>query len=236
MNIIIRLISLIAIFIAAPVAAQSPLACVETKIRIAFFEFAPYCTQNADGQAEGILVDKLQRLMAKLGCQWQGNFYPVTQMLENIVFGESDLALVIAHPRLNARSDYSRYPIDQLQLNLYRLEDSTAVSTIEQLRKQRVIVIRGYGYGGYFNKLIDPSMAVDIHIAKDHQAALEMLRNGVGDYALGYQRPMDLALKTNPSNILSTHLSTWDLYVVVSSQYNDKRLIQQIDRYLEPAR
>ncbi|MEH6470807.1 MAG: transporter substrate-binding domain-containing protein [Halopseudomonas sp.] len=218
-----------------PAYAQSPLTCTQIPLKVGFFDFPPFYTQaGEEGEPQGLLVDELQQLMSQLGCQWQGKFDTAPKMLEKIIHGDTDMVLVIRHPMLNGRANYSHNPISQLKLNIYRTQGTSAVESLEQLRQKRIILIRGYGYGGLFKKLIDPSMEAELHIASDHQAGLEMLRLKRGDYLLGYQRPTSQALaKVAFDDVESHHLQTWDVHAVISSHYSDKSLLAMIDLWLK---
>lgn len=234
MKIIQQLLILFTLGVCLPAWAHSHLSCSQTPIRVALFDFAPFYGPDAKGHPEGFLVDQWQQVMTQLGCQWQAEFYTVPQLLENIILGKSDLTLLIRHPQLNGRTDYSHNAISQIELNIYFRPDVEPVTRIEQLANKRVIVIRGYGYGGLFTKLIDPAMATQIHIASDHQAGLEMLRSGRGDYLLGYQQATARALlKVSVNDLQNRHLQTWHLHVVASQHYRDKTLLAQIDQILE---
>lgn len=237
MKLIQRLLTLFTLGVCLPVWADSQLSCIQTPIRVALFNFAPFYDQDAEGQPEGLLVDQWQQLMTQLGCHWQGEFFSVPQLLENILLGKSDLALIIHHPMLNDRSDYSNNTLIKIALNIYFLADVEPVTRIEQLAKKRVILIRGYGYGGLISKLIDPAMAIEIHIAENHQAGLEMLRSGRGDYLLGYQQATEQALiKVLIYDLQHSPLQRWNTHVVVSKHYRDKALLEQIDQLLESNR
>ncbi|RDE24897.1 hypothetical protein DV711_04755 [Motiliproteus coralliicola] len=207
--------------------------CSDTPIRVGFFEFPPFYSETETGAAEGILIDELDRVMAKLGCRWQGRFDPTGKLLERNINGETDLLMLIQHPLLLERARYSINPVGNLQLNSYWIGDKPAVSNIEELRGKKVVVIRGYGYGGLFRQLSDPANQIKLQMAKDHLQAFEMLSQQQGDYMLGYRRPAETALRQAPINGLGVqNVKDWDIYFVLSPKYTDQALIQRLDEVL----
>lgn len=225
---------LITVSFSLPNAANAELTCTETPIKVALFDFSPFYSPDAQGQAQGIIIDELQRFMDEIGCQWQGRFYTASTMIEKIANGQADLAMIIDHPMLKGKANYSHAPIMQMQLTSYQNQSSPGIQQFDQLKQQRVIAIRGYGYGGLFEKLIDPSMQVDLHIASDIEIALQLLDDNQGDYLLSYQRPTNavLAGKSRP-NIHSSRLQSKGIYFVISPEYRDGELLDSLNRLID---
>ncbi len=218
--------------LSAPVKAE--LDCTNVPVRVALFDFAPFYSPDQQGHPQGILIDELQQIMDQIGCQWQGSFYTPSVLLEKVANSQADLAMLIEHPMLKGKAQYSRSPILEMQLASYQNSTSPGIKQVAQLRQKRVIAIRGYGYGGLINRLIDPSMQVELHMASDIRAALLMLGDGQGDYLLSYQRPTNAVLATqNRPNIHSSHLQSKDVYVVLSPEYRDSKLLDRLNRLLD---
>ncbi|WP_421862409.1 substrate-binding periplasmic protein [Motiliproteus sp.] len=211
----------------------SAIACGSNPIRVGFFEFPPFYSETETGDAEGILIDELDRVMTKLGCRWQGRFDPTGKLLERHINGETDLLMLIQHPLLLERARYSLNPVGNLQLNSYWIGDKPPVSSLKDLQGKRVIVIRGYGYGGLFRQLSDPANQIKLQMAKDHRHAFELLSQQQGDYMLGYRRPAEAALLEAPVDQLGVqNVKDWDIYFVLSPKYTDQDLIRRLDEVL----
>ena len=230
MTIIPRLLALMSILASTQLLAET---CNDSPLRIGLFEFPPFYSQATDGQPQGILIDELDEIMTTLDCRWQGQFYPTGRMLEKFINGETDLLMLIKHPMLVERAQYSHYPIGELRLNSYWTGDQSAPASLEQLHGKRVIVIRGYGYGGLFHKLTEPQRRIKLKITNDHSSGLQMLEAEKGDYLLGYQRPAKMALEREPrEGIRQRNLKNWDIYFVLSPRYHDKSLLDRLDQIL----
>ena len=213
--------------------AQAELLCKKIPLRVALFDFAPFYSPDEQGQAQGILIDELTRLLDQLDCLRKITFYSTPLMLQKVANGQADMTLVIDHPMLRSKAIYSHNAILQLRLTSYQNQDTASIKRFEQLAQQRVIAIRGYGYGGLFDQLADPKMQVQLHFASDIEDALNMLENNVGDYLLGYQRPVNSALtKRDLPFIHSSQLQSKDVFWVMSSEYRDPQLLEQLDQLI----
>ena len=214
--------------------SSATLAC-NAPLRVALFDFPPFYSPDKGGQPQGLLIDQIDQLLGDLGCSWQGRFYTAPQLLENIVDGDSDLAMIIHHPLLIEKAHYSDHPISQMVLTSYRLPQTEPIQAFEQLKGKRVIAIRGYGYGGLFEQLIDPKMGAELHFASDHEAGLKMLERQRGDYLLGYRKPAQNAIEAlQISDIEANPIRSWDIYLVLSPHYADPNLLQRLDERLKP--
>lgn len=218
--------------LATPAAAE--LLCKNTPIRVALFNFAPFYSPDEQRQAQGILIDELTPLLDQLGCQWQFEFFSAPVMLQKVANGQADLTMLIDHPMLRSKAIYSQNALLQLRLTSYQNQDTASIKHFEQLTKQSVITIRGYGYGGLFDQLADPKMQVQLHFASDIEEALKLLEQNVGDYLLGYQRPVNQILsKRDLPLIHSSRLKSEDVFIVMSAEYRDPELIARLDQLLK---
>lgn len=228
-----QLVSFILLFLGLAGFPASAHSCNINPIRVGLFEFPPFYSEREKGVPEGILIDELDQVMTQLDCRWEGRFDPTGKLLERLINGETDLLMVIQHPLLLERASYSQNPVGELRLNSYWIGNKPAISSIKDLRGHKVIVIRGYGYGGMFRQLTDPSSKIKLKMATDHFRAFEMLQQGKGDYLLGYQRPANSALKQlTIEGLASRSVKNWDIYFVLSPKYTDQALIQRLDQVL----
>lgn len=225
---------LLLLFFGLATGIQSVQACSEPPLRVALFNFPPFYELGADEIPRGTLVELLDRVVAEAGCGWTHRHYDTAaQLLESLVSGDADLALVIRHPLLEKRATFGTRPVARLRLKTYNLAGVPAVSTLTELRGRRLIVIRGYGYGGLINKLLDPESGITLVVVKNHQEAFEQLLAGRGDYLLDYQGPAAQTLEKVAIPVESTLLVSKDVYFVLSPQLsNPEALLHKLESAL----
>ena len=93
-------------------------------------------------------------------------------------------------PQYEGKVLYSEQPVCYLHLRLYRLVGTPEISQLSQLQNQRLIVIRGYSYGGQLEPLKQRPQGIQWLDATDNHNALEMLTMHRADYLLTYAEPI----------------------------------------------
>ena len=144
---------------------------------------------------EGQLVDLLEQVMDHMDQRWTPQFFEVPHLLTNIAEGKTDLAMLIRHPLLEQKAIYGKLPVGRLILKAYRHPSKPSASTLESLQGKRIILLRGYGYGGMVNKLIDSNKGKPPLFASNREQALQWLTEGKADYLLDYKGPASAAIK-----------------------------------------
>jgi len=201
-------------------------------VRVGLFEMPPYYSQDSNGQPTGELIDTLDRVMTQLGLRWQGQFMPVPQALQGVVMGQIDLLMIIRHPMVEGKAQYARSPMGSMALLAFHRTPQADITQIQDLRGQRVAILRGYGYGGMLNQLLDPSNGLRISIADTHADAFSQLNASEVDYVLDYRKPgLRTIEQLKLSGISGSLLNEKPIYFVVSNQAAQQRhLLADLER------
>lgn len=200
-------------------------------LRIALFDFAPYYSLDPQGKPVGSLIDKVDQVLSEVGCRWQGTFYRAPEVLTKLIGGYADMVAIVTHPIVEGRGRYIEPPIDQWHVNSYRKPGMPAVDTLEQLQRQKVIVLRGYGYGGIFPKLIEPEREVKLLIVNDIKQGLRTLEANPDAYLLGYQQVTEAVIdELGLSDIHASHLDSIKVYLMLSPQLQEPALIDKLEQ------
>jgi polar amino acid transport system substrate-binding protein len=168
-------------------------------LRIAYIEFAPYYYTDDAGLASGYLIDLATLLVEELGYRPEFRSYPPRRVVRAINRGEVDLWLgQPAPPELDRESIVSTTMIDTVDLCAYRLRPLPAIRQREDLRGRHIVVLRGYGYGGWIEFIDDPANGITTSVANGHEQALRLLAGRDLDYLLDYCLPVAAALRRFP--------------------------------------
>ncbi|NVJ92799.1 MAG: transporter substrate-binding domain-containing protein [Methylocystaceae bacterium] len=192
----------------------------EQPIRIGIFDFPPFFSKNAQGKAYGTLVDLANRRFAEIGRDYVYQIFSPPVMIERVINGDVDVIMTIKHPALEGKVLYSKHPIGQLTMVAYHDNKLPTITDISDFAGKKVIVINGYGYGGYLDKLKALKPAVQFVNAHDIRSGLEMLMVARGEYFLSYLKPSQgTAYRSKqPSWLTSDLLSSYDGFWVVSKK------------------
>ncbi|MCW8885831.1 MAG: transporter substrate-binding domain-containing protein [Motiliproteus sp.] len=203
-------------------------------IRVGMMDFPPYYSLSKDNLVEGELVDLLNRVMIEMDQRWTPQFFEVPHLLTNLTEGKTDLAMLIRHPLLEQKALYGKRPVGRLILKAYRRDSNPAAQSLESLRGKRLILLRGYGYGGLVNKLIDAKNGRSPLFASNRKQALQWLQAEKGDYLLDYQGPASTALKNlGYSKITGDTVLDKNIYFVLSGRLaNAPSIMARLERAL----
>ncbi|WP_207060967.1 hypothetical protein [Motiliproteus sp. SC1-56] len=205
------------LFSTLPLSGQ---ACALGSVNVGLFDFPPYYHQTDDARPEGQLVDLFDHVMGQVGCPWQARFFDsVPRLLEAMTSGSTQIAMLIHHPLLERHALFGTRSLAPLVLNTYHLPDRSAAMHLNDLRNRRLILIRGYGYGGLVDTLLDPENGITAVIAESHRDGFKRLQANQGDYLLNYEGP---ATETRNAmglyHVEHSALRTWDVVFVISRQ------------------
>lgn len=113
-------------------------------------QWHPYSFEDADGQATGIAVDIVRKVMKQSGLQVEFVFYPANRL--NLLLDEGHLDLNYADsPQWNSANASERFVYSQPYLHvreyLYFLKDHPARQlSLGELQGLRIGIVRGYTY------------------------------------------------------------------------------------------
>lgn len=140
-----------------------------------------------DGSVGGIRLDFFDKVATHAGFDWRGELYPAKRLMGFLVSGEVDLSMLVKNPLLDKPEILTgSEPVYTENLNVYGPEGSAPVAYRSDLKGKRVVVMRGYGYGGFRNWLDDPANEVELFEVDTFQQAISVLILRDMDYALLY--------------------------------------------------
>lgn len=207
------------------------------KISVAYIEFPPVFSTNADKQPEGFLIDLTKAVTSKVGVEAEFASYPPKRMVSNIVTGESALWVgAAAIPDFKDNTYIGDSVVAKIDLRAYTIGKKTPIAKKEDLNGKSIIIIDGYGYGGWADYLKDPKNAVKLEKTNSHESALKMLQSGRGDYLLDYKQAVESTLKTLAiKDIQFNDVSSIEAKFVVSKKYpKGEELLKKLETaYIE---
>lgn len=215
----IKFFILISIFMVSTVSAQT--------LKMGYIEFPPVFSTDKSGKPEGLLIDLAKAVVPHAGYQLQVNSYPVKRMVDYIVKGKLDLWIGLKTiPAFKDTTFKGDSNLLQITLKAFRVGDKPDIKEQEDLKDKKIIIIRGFSYGGWINYITDPVNEINYIETYEHIAAFRMLKAGRADYLLDYSNPAKKALKTiKIENLECNTISSFGAYFVVSKKTNDAEIV-----------
>lgn len=188
-------------------------------IRGAFIEFPPLAYTTDTGEVEGTFIDLSETIADRAGYHITWQELPIERVYLYLEHGDIDMWLGSAGvPELAPYTREADFHTGSIRLNAYSREGAARIASIEDLRGQSLILIRGYTYW----RLLDPLKEdpdTQVTIAPSHLSALRMLAFKRGDYLINFQSPMDNLLQDAPlPNLQYDNLLDWPLTLVFSEK------------------
>jgi polar amino acid transport system substrate-binding protein len=186
-------------------------------VRVGCVDFPPFTYSDGNGKPAGMVLDLTTRLLDRLGLKWRAECFPGARLMSTLRDGTSDVAMIIRHPDVVGAAHYGHLPLMYLNLSAYRLPGKPPLGSFEASRHKSLILLRGYGYGGWSDFFQEPGNGIVVQYADSHPAALRMLASGHGDYLIDYREPAAAALQqTALAGIRGEILARLPVYFVVS--------------------
>lgn len=200
-------------------------------IKVGCVEFPPLSFTNPHGAADGSAIALIAAILDQAGLAWEAKCLPGARLMASLRDGSAHVAMLIRHPDIAGAALYSQSPMAYLDLDGYRMAGTPPLADMDSLRGKRVILLRGYGYGGWSEFFKDPRNAMQISFADSHQAAFRMLASGHGDYLLDYREPAMRALgDAVPPGLQHELLARLECYFLVSKKAPDaEALLRRIE-------
>ena len=177
---------------------------------------------DADGVLANPLHPFVETLLSRMQLAWSARAYPAERLFRRLEHGESNFSILVKAPRLMESCIFSKTPVTFTELRVYRKTKSPAVIAKEGLKRKSVIAILGYSYGNIAQYLSEPDNGIEVHSAKTHDSAFQMLTHGRAEYLLDYSGPSDEILAWRPhDHVVHDVLERLDVYLVLSKNYPD---------------
>ena len=199
---------------AKEIPSEPPLT---SPLRVGVLHIPPLAEVRSPTNTSGPLIDYMHRLLQSAGVAYRMEGFPARRLYRNLAAGESQFWVGIKNvPEYEGKVIYSEQPIYSLHLRLYRLPGSPEIRQLSALQTQRLIVIRGYSYGGLLEPLKQRPMGLQWKDANTNYKALEMLQLRRGDYLLSYAEPIEQLLQQRPQKLEHEVLQELPMYLVLS--------------------
>lgn len=204
-----------------------------------YIELPPFGYTDDNGEIAGYLADLSRVIFERLERPVHYRELPASRLYHQIRAG--DTAMTMGPKGLDQLSDAaheSSEPAVELTLSLYRRSDTPSLTSLEQLRGKRVVLMQGYSYGKLVRFFEEEAEDMQLIEARTHTQALEMLRRERADYLLSYQTPVDTVKARNGvSGLSSDVVGRVPIHLFVSHQVPDgQQIVQEWDRELADLR
>ena len=210
-------------------------------LRVGVLHIPPLSMVRSPTNVQGPLVEYIHQLLQHAKLPYQVEGFPARRLYRNLSEGKSQFWIGVKHvPQYEGKVLYSEQPVCYLHLRLYRLAGTPEISQLSQLQNQRLIVIRGYSYGGQLEPLKRRPQGMQGLDANDNHIALEMLAMHRGDYLLTYAEPIGELKDQYPHLFLElqqTPLDSLPMYLVLNRQTPQaESLMKQLNQSAETLR
>lgn len=188
----------------------------------------PYVANERGEQIDGPLLRLAAAVFGKAGIPWRGEPVPAARLFQNMKSGTSNFTILVHAPSLDECCIVSKKSVIGADLRSYRINNTPAVKSWEQLRGKTVITVAGYSYGGKINFLKDPANSISIEVAQTHRSGFAMLKAGRGEYFLDYDGASEQALKSEPvPNLANDVIDRINLYFILARAYPDAEKVME---------
>ena len=205
-------------------------------VKVGYIEFPPVFSTNTAGKPEGVLIDLTGKVLEKAGYNWNATSFPVKRMARNLVTGDIDLWVGLATlPVFQGKTLIGDSEVLKITLQSYTIGVKPPIKSKESLSGKKIIIIKGYSYGGWINYITNSENSVAFTGTQNHTSAFKMLQAGRADYLLNYKLPSDTVLKKMAvPNLHYNTISQFGAHFVVSKKtYKAETLLMNIERAYE---
>ena len=179
--------------------SSSFVAVADEKLRLAAPFFPPYAFFDIDGNIDGMWINQLGPILAESGIDFVAINTPIARFYSSIATGKVQLGALPKGVRGMDNVIYSETPFSKFDLRVFWLADRPDISNIAQLANQKVVLTRGYNYGGFLEDALSEEQRANFVTANNKKEAITLLAAGKADYVLGYWALMDYIQKNTPN-------------------------------------
>ncbi|GBC61858.1 amino acid ABC transporter [Desulfonema ishimotonii] len=201
-------------------------ADADQTIRVGVYDFPPFF-ELKDGKPGGIWLDLMKKVFEKAGIRYSIKEYPAKRVIKRIVEGQADVSMVAKGISLLENNTlYSSTAVVNVELSVYTRTDTAVPRNIEALKGKKLLVTRGYSYGGLIKYFKNPENHIVLDAADRHELVFRKLKIKRADYAIGYSATADEILKKiGVSEIQGHPISNFDIFFVISKKTPEYRKV-----------
>lgn len=187
---------------------------------VGILDFPPFSVIEKSGECKGILLDSLEKILKHEGIPYTVKGFPPKRLFSNLSSGKTEIYMGIKGvPAYEGKVIFSDFPVADIDLRVYARKGTPVPQTTEQLKGKKIIVIMGYGYGGFIRFLEDPANNITIDPSRTHVIAFRKLKAKRANYVLDYRRPASKAIQEVGIKGIQYHsISKLDVYFIVSKK------------------
>ncbi len=202
-------------------------------VKVTYVEVPPATYTNDNHEAAGFLIEAICKVLQEAGYSWTTRPYPPNRMIMNMISG--DAHLWIGPPtksKLKGNVLVGELPITELYFRAYHYGDFGPIEKKEDLLGRRVIILRGYDYGGWSEYIKNSEGRIKYFISDDHEQALMALSKGRGDILLDYELPItEISASNKKRQLKSSKRFRQSMYFLVSKNAPEaENLMASINR------
>lgn len=190
-------------------------------LKLGYIEFPPYYFTNERGQAEGHLIELSRLLADAAGYDLDVRALPTRRAAKMLAAGEIDFWLGLA--TITEQTEQvltSQVVVDKIQLQMYSLSPLPDVVDKEYVAGRKVVMLRGYRYGGWADFIQAPESNTDFYLANNHRQAVKMLVGRGYDFLLDYRLPINRTLKKiDAPPLFVTDIFSLNVHILVSAHH-----------------
>lgn len=197
--------------------------------------FPPYAYFDIDGKLTGIWYQQLAPVLAKADIEYKPVNVPIKRFYSSVATGKVQLsALPKGMPGMENVLVSSK-PFSKFDLRVFWLDGEAHIDSLSQLAGKRVLLIRGYSYGGLLREAVPESERGKFKTVANQGIALKALLNKDADYVLGYWAMMSYLQKNYPDMQLNNHkVAEIPIYFVVHNGVKDaENVLQRFEQALQ---
>lgn len=219
-------------------ASESPAWAQDSKtIRLVAFDYPPFYQMRGNA-LEGIAVDLGQQLFDRLGIRPEFSGFPLKRALDMLRNGEADAIIILI--KTPEREEFLHFTEPVLTVRgliwaaANRKKEAVHFDKLEDLKKYRIGVTRGYSYGPEFDALLT-TMNVDV-ANRDYLNYLKLIEGRI-DIFPGNEIVAGGLFKEHPelrSKLVHSSKSfiEWELRIAVSKKSPYASMLPEINAVL----
>lgn len=178
--------------------SSSFVATADDKLRLAAPFFPPYTYFDIDGNLDGIWIKQLSPIFKDANIDFVAINTPIARFYSSIATGKIQISAIPKDVRGMDNVIYSEAPFARFDLRVFWLEDRPDIASFSELADQKVVLTRGYNYGGFIEEALTDEQRKNFVTANNKKEAISLLVKGEADYILGYWALMDYIQKNSP--------------------------------------
>lgn len=188
-------------------------------LRVAYVDAPPYSYQDAERNAQGMLIDAYREIILAIGKQPEFIYLPHRRQIDFIEKGKVDTWAGQKNSQVNDDLFLvSESPLFLMEMQVYWKEGSQSIDNLIDLKGKSIILISSYSYGGNHETLAKKSKQA-IYVI-NHEEGFDKLLSSDDYYLLGYKKISDSVInKFSLENVNRASLATYHLHLKLAKKY-----------------